>query len=207
MGLPIVKNRATGANVARAIPSEGIYDTEIQKTGAAVQQIVFYTNPLGQPDASAVITRKTYGETNLLQSSQLPKGYRFQLHGINFKFFANTAAATGVSLTDADIQLILVGGWIEVSISQIVICRKVLYDTPFGVAPIKYGTTTADTHNVNNLGVEHVSNVIRTQVKGQHPTIESGESFSATVNWPAAPAIAISTRMVMMLHGILFKPI
>lgn len=211
MGLPIVKNRLTGTAVARAIPAEGVYDTE-GLAAAATTQIQFFSNQLGQADASGTIARKFYGETNLIQPGQLPKGYRMQVHAINLKYFSNLVA--GATLVPADYDKIRYGaatggaGWLEFAISSIVVLRKPLSDVPMGVMPIAYGSATAANTPENiNQGTEHISNKIAMAVKGQHPTIESGESFTATVTWGLAITTGIAYRFLCMVHGILFRPL
>lgn len=213
MGLPIVKNRVTGTAVARAIPAEGVYDTE-GLAAAATTQIQFFSNPLGQADASATIARKFYGETNLLTASQLPKGFRMQCMALNLKWFSNLV--TGVTLVTADFNKILYGtatggaGWLEFQISGIVVARKSLSDMPNGVMPIQYlqgATADPGFHAAINNGTEHISNAVRMAVKQQHPTIESGESFGATCNWGVAITTTIAYRFFVIMHGVLMKPL
>lgn len=211
MGLPIVKNRMTGTAVARAIPAEGVYDTE-GLAAAATSQLGFYSNQINTADSSGGIAKKFYGETNMIQPGQLPKGYRFQMQALNLKYFSNLIA--GAVLVPADYDKIKYGtatggaGWLEFQISSIVVCRKPLSDMPMGVMPIAYGSATAANTPENiNQGIEHITNRVGMAVKGQHPTIESGESFGATVTWGLPITVSIAYRFFIIAHGILFRPL
>lgn len=213
MGLPIVKNRMTGTAVARAIPAEGVYDTE-GLAAAATSQLGFYSNQINTADSSGTIAKKFYGETNMIQPGQLPKGYRFQMQALNLKYFQNVVTAT--TLAQADFEKILYGsatggaGWLEFQISSIVVVRKPLSDVPMGVMPIQYQNGAVATPGFVtgwNQGVEHISNKLNMAVKGQHPTIESGESFGATVTWGLPITTGIAYRFMIVAHGVLFRPL
>jgi hypothetical protein len=203
MGLPVVTLKRPGNPKGRILKTLPLYDTE-GIAAAATSQVRFFTNPLNSADASATFASKTYAETNLIQAGQIPKGFTFIMTGINLKWFNNVA---GTPLIRIDDDKMFLRSWYEFSISEILIVRVQGSEMPFGNAPEAFGTTTADTKLVWNMGVAHRSNVLDCGVKGRYPTITENEGFTATLNYGAAitPSVAINVQNI--LQGLLFKPL
>ena len=202
MPLKLMKNATSGTVIGRGILGEGLYDTEVVKASTSTTTQRFFSNPLNSADASAVITAKNYGETNLQQSSQIPKGQKFQVHGYNVKFIANTA---GTPMTRTAADKMILGSWAEFKISEILISRKVLQSIPFGAGQVI--TTTASNITPFVTGESLVSNRVNLKMGNYNPTIESGESFSFTLNWNTAISLDADIRVMVELHGLLIRPV
>lgn len=202
MPLKLMKNATSGTVIGRGILGEGLYDTEVVKASTSTSTVRFYSNPLNSADASGQITAKNYGETNLQQSSQIPKGQKFQVHGYTVKFLANTS---GTPMVRVDADKMILGSWVEFKISEILISRKVLQSVPFGAGQVITSTNTNTTPFVT--GESLVSNRINLKMGNYNPTIESGESFSFTLNWNTAVSLSADIRVLVELHGLLIRPV
>ncbi len=201
MPLRLLRNKTNQTVVGRGILGEGIYDSEVCKLAVATNSLKFFSKAINDPDASAVIAAKNYGETNLQQSSQLPKGQRFEVYSYNVCFWSNTS---GTPATRIDLDKCVLGAWVELKISEILISRMPLIDVPFGIFPEIRSTAT----NVSawNGGTAHSSNKINLKMGKYNPTIESGESFSFTINWNSAITLDASVRFKVRLNGLLLRP-
>ena len=203
MPLQVARVALTKTSVGRALLAQPVYDTEIVKAATATTQIRFFSNVLNQADASAVITSKNYGETNLTQSGQLPQGYRFEMHSFNVLFVSDTA---GTVLGRTDCDQMTKGAWLVLTISGITVAQLPLIKIPFGIGPDVSTDTNTNRQNYM-LGSSHISNKMNMKMGKYNPTIESGESFGATLTWPASITQTVSTRVLLTLNGIYVQPV
>lgn len=208
MPLDFAQVRLSRTTFGRALLGQGVWDSEAIKASTNTQILNFFAKPIGQGDASGQITAKNYGETNLEQARQLPQSNRMEVHRFGIVFYGNTA---GSPLTPTDFYKILLGSWFTLTISGIIVAQKPLADIPFGVAPFVPTDTNTNTYNPQ-VGEAHVSNAINVKMvtksgKSYNPTIESGESFSGTINWPAVISLSVDVRVRVKLDGIYVRPV
>jgi len=192
---------ANGAVEGRARLSQGVYDAEVMATSATTQ-LRFFSNILNNPDASGQITAKNYGDTNLDQSSQIPKGFSLQIHALTATFQNFTA---GTVNTRTDMDNIILRSWLELKISQILIVQLPLKKIPFGTSPTI--RTTATNTNTFIEGTASFNDVLVLKQGKYNPTIESAESFSATIQWPAAITPSVATYFQTFLRGVYVQPV
>ncbi len=207
MPLPIVRQKATGQAIARAIPAESLYDSECLQVGVVAKQVTWFSNTQGQADASGIIVSKTDGDTNLTQPQQLPDGFKFDLHYITVKAYSNTYAS---EMTRQDYQGLVRGSWFEAQISKITVAKCLGVSVPFGVALEIDGTTAAGA-GAFRTGTAHRSNALVCKMGKSHPTINGKEQFVAGWKWGQGdnftftPDCAI--RMMCEYWGINYKPL
>ncbi len=208
MPLPIVKQKATGQPVGRAIPGRPLYDTEGMNAGAvAPTTLRWFSNTQGHPDASGLIVSKGYGQTNLNQAQQLPAAFKFDCHYANVKFENFTP---GVGLSRTAVDQLQNQTWFEFEISQINVCRVLGLSVPGGSyleGDINSGVDTGP--SVYRSGVAHRSNAIMLKMGKSHPTIEGTEQFQATWNWATAitPPTYMDILMICEIWGIFYAPL
>jgi hypothetical protein len=209
MSLPIVRQRGSGQPIGRVTPAHGLWDTEAVAAGSTTNVVNLFANVLGQADASALISRKGLGSTNLEQARQLPNAFKFEIHYITLKFVSNS---TTYGLQWTDIQKIMNGSYYELKISDIVVARELLWSMPFGVHPEFDGNTTADLRLVWRVGVGHRSNGLVTKMKKANPTIGPTELFSAAVYFNqdgTSTGInpSVDFRVINELYGLRYQPL
>lgn len=195
--IQLAKNKV----LARARISQGVYDAEVLPTGGNTQ-LRFFSNTLNNADASGQITAKNYGDTNLDQQGQIPQGFNLQIHALTLTFQNFTA---GTVLTRADLDTMILRSWLEFKISQIMIVQLPVKKIPFGTAPNQYTTATNQTTNIT--GTAGFNDVLTLKSGKYNPTIESAESFGATVIWPSTATPASAAYFQLFLRGNFAQPV
>lgn len=198
MPMMVLKNPASHQVVGRGLVAEDIYDTEALAASNALTKLTYFSNAIGAKDASGTYSPKGYGETNMQQPRQLPKGFRFDCWSYNLKFMGNTA---GNPITRVDFDNFRLRGFFEFRISDIRVSLRQISDIPFGADVEGTGT------NVLIQGTPHIFNAVNLRYKGYNPTIESGEMFFATATWDTAPTTVGVIRSQCNLHGLLLQPL
>ncbi len=192
---------ANGSVEGRARLSQGVYDAEVMAT-AGNTTLRFFSNILNNADASGQITQKNYGDTNLDQSSQIPKGFNLQIHALTATFQNFTA---GTVMTRADLDNAILRSWLELKISQILIVQLPLKKIPFGTSPTI--RTTATNTNTFIEGTAGFNDVLVLKQGKYNPTIESAESFNAVINWPSAYTPSTPVYFQVFLRGVYVQPV
>lgn len=178
-----------------------LYDTEVIANTGNSTTLNFFQRPLNNTTAVGSVT-KTYAETNLQQSAQIPFPQVFAITGFVFETQPGTLIADWRKIyTTSYVQFFFSGTKYYLTIPTTRIPCGV---APDGFAAIDGNTTNTDAIEVHN-GIAHVENIYGFTVNQGRMLIQNGEAFGLTLNWATAQTLtSTSTRVRMYILGILF---
>ncbi|HYM34705.1 MAG TPA: hypothetical protein VET48_04865 [Steroidobacteraceae bacterium] len=217
-GSQIQGHRTTVPNTADAIWYP-IYDS-VTYAAAGQTNLTFFSLPIGQGTTTApgATGAKTEADTNLTNAGLFPKGNRFYMMGIEFKFVpGNTVgkrgdgavAATAPGRNWTDVNSVAQSGWVKVVIQN----RTYVQDGPLGVFPsqdrLAGAAALADTTTAAAAGLVQVDYASFAGAPYQivPAYIDSNQFFGVTVTWPAAVALpsGVAGRLWCRLLGQLVR--
>lgn len=173
-----------------------LYDS-FRMPAAATSTVSFFQIPKGQPGtAFAAAGNKTLADTNLTNAGLLPSPQRFLIQAIAF--------VTGISVTLADMRLLLNGAVFELTIGTKPFLQCPLNFIPGGAGVLNSGSAAAATEVLNHgFPAPQAIKVLTEPIP-----IDKMENFGATVSWPvAAITLAVATPVQLFLHGTLYRSI
>lgn len=218
VGLP----RITGQNLAAhrvTVPGmqdeiySPLYDSAAYGANGQTS-LNFFTTPIGQGTTSApgATGVKTEADTNMLNAGLLAKGNRFYCTGIEFNFIPGSEPGnTGVLATTGqnvnDVNAVARSGWVRFRIQN----RDYVLDGPLGVFPPLNRLAVASTP----ASVVTATTIVQTDYAAMAGApynivpvfIESNQSFSVQIFWPAAVALpsTVAGRIFCRLRGRLIR--
>ena len=182
--------------------SQDLYDYQAY-AAAGQTNLSFFQLPIGQGG-------KTLADTNMTSASSLPQSQMFLATGIRVDFMpGNVASATGaiVAANANDVKLVGESG----SLTFVIGSKTYHQGAPLKVYPVGYrldgafalsDTTTAAAARVTKIDLAYFGGEPR-QI---NPVmIPSNETFSVTLQWPAAVAVSVAGRIGVRLDGVLFR--
>jgi hypothetical protein len=175
-----------------------LYD--IQTYAAAGQaSLSFFQVPNGQGG-------KTYADTNMEMTGQLPSGMNFLCTGLEIQLFpAGTIETTAANSFADDVYKILKqGSWLELSLLQKVYLREApLMNFPpqtgltgFAATNITSGTDGSLVEYARNCGATYQISPLR---------IPASQNFSVKIQWPAVQAISADAKIAVRLLGFTYR--
>jgi len=191
---------------------EPLYDTEEIPIVAPPQQYTFFSRPIGQNTAAALLGAKTEAETNLNQSSMLDYPKEFSILGFNM-----TLDSTTGFLATAEIYR---RAWFQFTFSG----RRPYLQVPFHRIPCGLGMEGCSVINATGVlknGMGHVANYYKFNLGRAALKIKPGEAFNVRLNYPTAlvaadininfrncaPAAPASYTVSALLVGLSWQPL
>jgi hypothetical protein len=184
---------------------------------AGQTQMTFFALPIGQGVTSApgAVGAKTEADTNLTNAGLLPKGNRFLCTGLEFQFYPGNNPGFGAT-ADAqlgrnwnDVYAVGKSGWIRFRIQN----RDYVLDGPLiNMPPVVRLAGAASVTSTLTAGAATAGEIDYATFAGLPYNIvpvfiESNQSFTVQVNWPAAVALpsTVAGRIFCRLRGRLIR--
>lgn len=219
VGLPTI-NRGNLAGHRATVPGVQdevympLYDSAAY-AAAGQTSLNFFTTPIGQGATTApgALGVKTEADTNMTNAGLLPKGNSFYCTGLEFSFIpfnlpGNTGALAITGQNTNDVYAVARSGWVRFRIQN----RDYVLDGPLGVFPPLNRLAVASTP----ASVVTATTIVQTDYAAFAGApynivpvwIESNQSFSVQVFWPAVVALPSTTnpaRIFCRLRGRLIR--
>ena len=193
-----------------------LYDSATY-AAAGQTQLTFFALPIGQgtttaPSASGA---KTEADTNLTNAGLLPKGNRFYCTGLEFQFFPGSNPGNGAAADSIigrnwnDVYAASKSGWVRFRIQN----RDYILDGPLcNFPPVTRLAGASAVTSTLTAGASTAGTIDYASFAGMPYNIvpvfiESNQSFTVQVNWPAAVALpsTVAARIFCRLRGRLIR--
>ena len=193
-----------------------LYDSATYAT-AGQTQLTFFALPIGQGTTTApgATGTKTEADTNLTNAGLLPKGNRFYCTGLEFIFLPGNNPGFGATADASlgrnwnDTYAVAKSGWVRFRIQN----RDYILDGPLqNFPPVTRLAGVASVTSTLTAGAATAGEIDYCSFAGMPYNlvpvfIESNQSFTVQVNWPAAVSLPSTTaaRIFCRLRGRLIR--
>lgn len=168
---------------------EPLYDTETLAVSSSAASLTFFQRPIGQSDASGLVSSKDFSETNINQSSMLDYPREFSILGFNIVLDSTIGLSQiAIMFRRAYFQFVFSGRRPYLTVP--------LHRLPQGVG-IEGGisqTQTTATMAFGKWGMGHVANYYKFNLGRAALKIKPGEAFNAKITWPVAVSLAAANN-------------